>query len=157
MSKKAKGVATTTEDATVVDSVVDRVLGRSVASVSSPTHALSVFQQLVTTYEEVYRIDETEKTKRRDIERQRQVALAQIHAQKEFLLKYLTFAFAERKENFRQVFKVVDAAISKRDNEQLALGLRAMTELAASNPFGPLIEVQKTRKALEDGGQVWEF
>jgi hypothetical protein len=140
-----------------IDGLINGALGRSIPSGGSPDQAFSMLNNLIKTYEEVHRIDETEKTKRQDIERQRQVALAQISAQKEILLTFLNHSFVERRLNFVQVFKIMDDALVKRDNEQLALGLKSMTELAATSPFGPLKEILSTRKALENKSQEWEF
>ena len=140
------------------DSSIDNLCNGAIErSLSSPTQAISVLQTLIKTYEEVHRIDESEKTKRKDIERQRQVALAQIGAQKDILIKYLNCSFSERKRVFNKIFRVVDDAISKRDNEQLALGLKTMNEIAASSPFGPLKEIMSTKKALEQKGHQWDF
>lgn len=141
-----------------VDGFVDKLLSDTVGStLKSPTQALELLNTIINAYTEVERITETEKTKRYAIEQQSKVALAKIDAQKAVLMQYIEYTFAERKNIFDKLFNVVDDAIKKGDNQQLALGLKNMTDLATSNPFKDLISVEKVGNALEDKNHEWDF
>lgn len=141
-----------------VDGFVDKLLSDTVGStLKSPTQALELLNTIINAYTKVERITETEKTKRYAIEQQSKVALAKIDAQKAVLMQYIEYTFAERKNIFDKLFNVVDDAIKKGDNQQLALGLKNMTDLATSNPFKDLISVEKVGNALEDKNHEWDF
>lgn len=63
-------------------------------------------------------------------------------------------AFSVRLKFFQKMFELIDSAIVTNNNEQLALVLNAMTDLAKSNPLSNLNSV---RAALNDPNYVWEF
>ena len=52
------------------------------------------------------------------------------------------------------MFELIGRATSSNNNEQLALALNAMTDLAKSNPLSDLKSVSA---ALNDPNHVWEF
>ncbi len=60
-------------------------------------------------------------------------------------------------ENFRAYFAVVDQAIASGDNNQLALALNSITEVAKSSPFKDLANLASFQAALDDPKHVWEF
>lgn len=114
-------------------------------------------QQIVSAYTEYKIIAEQEQTKRQDIEAWEKVAIAKIHAQRDLLIAYLNRSFDERAENFRALFNVVDRAMAAGNNEQLALTLHSITELAKSSPFKELANLAFVRAALDDPDHEWEF
>ena len=114
-------------------------------------------QQMVSAYTEYLTIAEQEKTKRRDIEAWEKEAITRINAQRDLVITYLDRSFDERAENFRALFGVVDNALSEGDNEQLALALNSITEIAKSSPFKDLANLSNVRAALNDPNHVWEF
>ncbi len=113
-------------------------------------------EQMVSAYTEYLAIAEQEKTKRRDIEAWEKEAITRINAQRD-LITYLDRSFDERAENFRSLFGVVDDAISEGDNQQLALALNSITEIAKSSPFKDLANLNNVRAALNNPEHVWEF
>jgi len=114
-------------------------------------------QQIVSAYTEYKIIAEQEQTKRREIEAWEKVTIAKINAQRDLLMAYLSRSFDERAENFRALFGVVDQAIAADNNDQLALALHSITELAKSSPFKELANLASVRAALDDPDHEWEF
>ena len=114
-------------------------------------------QQMVSAYTEYKIIAEQEQTKRCEIEAWEKEAIAKINAQRDLLMAYLDRSFDERAENFRALFNVVDKAMSSGNNDQLALALNSITEIAKSNPFKELANLASVRAALDDPDHEWTF
>jgi ribonucleotide reductase alpha subunit len=114
-------------------------------------------QQIVSAYTEYKIIAEQEQTKRREIEAWEKATIAKINAQRDLLMAYLNRSFDERAENFGHLFCVVDRAIAADNNDQLALALHSITELAKSSPFKELANLASIRAALDDPDHEWEF
>ncbi|AFY32393.1 hypothetical protein [Calothrix sp. PCC 7507] len=72
-------------------------------------------------------------------------------------MAYLDQSFDERAKNFRALFAVVDSAIASGNNEQLALTLNSITEIAKSSPFKELANLATVRAALDDPNHEWTF
>jgi ribonucleotide reductase alpha subunit len=114
-------------------------------------------QQMVSTYTDYLKVAEQEKTKRREIEAWEKETITKINAQRELLMAYLDRSFDERAENFRALFAVVDNAIASGNNDQLALTLNSITEIAKSSPFKDLANLASVRSALDDPNHEWTF
>ena len=132
---------------------VGAMFNHSVGSIN-PTEC---FQQMVLAYTEYMQIAEQEQTKRRQIQAYEQVTIAKINAQRDLLMVYLDRSFDERAENFRSLFCVVERAIAAGNNEQLALALNSITEIAKSSPFKELANLTSVRAALDDPDHEWAF
>ena len=130
------------------------VLAQGAAAFTSPTDCL---KEIVSAYTEYKTIAQQEQTKRRGIEAWEKVTVANINAQRDFLMAYLDRSFDERAENFRALFSVVDQAIASGNNDQLALTLNSLTEVAKSSPFKDLANLASFQAALDDPNHVWEF
>ncbi|MEH2457957.1 hypothetical protein [Nostoc sp.] len=114
-------------------------------------------QQIVSTYTDYLKVAEQEQTKRREIEAWEKETITKINAQRELLMAYLDRSFDERAENFRALFAVVDNAIASGNNDQLALTLNSITEIAKSSPFKDLANLASVRAALDDPDHEWTF
>ncbi len=112
---------------------------------------------LSSAYTEYKIIAEQEQTKRREIEAWEKETITKINAQRELLMAYLDSSFDERAENFRALFAVVDNAIASGNNDQLALTLNSITEIAKSSPFKDLANLASVRAALDDPDHEWTF
>ncbi|MEH1776227.1 MAG: hypothetical protein V7K64_18530 [Nostoc sp.] len=112
---------------------------------------------MVSAYTEYKIIAEQEQTKRREIEAWENETITKINAQRELLMAYLDRSFDERAENFRALFAVVDNAIASGNNDQLALTLNSITEIAKSSPFKDLANLASVRAALDDPDHEWTF
>ena len=114
-------------------------------------------QQMVSAYTEYMKVAQQEQTKRREIDTWEQTTIAKISAQRNLLMAYLDRSFDERAENFRSLFCVVDQALTAGNNEQLALALNSITEIAKSSPFKDLANLASVRAALDDPDHEWTF
>jgi len=115
------------------------------------------FQQLISAYTDYLKIAEQEQTKRCEIKAREKERLAEINCQREFLIRYLEQSFDERAKNFCSLFAIVDSAITSGNNEQLALTLNSITEIAKSSPFKELANLADVRAALDDPNHEWTF
>jgi flagellin-specific chaperone FliS len=123
-------------------------------SIVSPTECLN---KIVDGCSEYLKVAEQEKTKRKNIDRWEKESLAKIQAQRDLLMEYLNRSFDERSENFRSLFGIIDQAIISGNNEQLAIALNTMTEIAKSSPFKELSNLSSVRQALNDSEHEWKF
>ena len=114
-------------------------------------------QQMVSAYTEYMKVAQQEQTKRREIDTWEQTTIAKISAQRNLLMAYLDRSFDERAENFRALFGVVDQAIAAGNNDQLALTLHSITEIAKSSPFKELANLASVRAALDNPDYEWTF
>jgi DNA polymerase III alpha subunit (gram-positive type) len=114
-------------------------------------------EKMVIAYTDYLTIAEQEKTKRREIDAWEKETITKINAQRDLLMAYLERSFDERAENFRYLFTVVDGAIASGNNEQLALALNSITDIAKSSPFKDLANLASVRAALKDPNHEWEF
>ncbi|MFW1956363.1 hypothetical protein ACG91D_12360 [Acinetobacter guillouiae] len=124
---------------------------------ANPKEALEAVNNFVSMAGEVAKFTEVQKTTRKQIEAERDIAVNSIQAQKNIILVYLEKSFDERKENFERLFSIVDDAITKNNKEQLALGLNSINQLANSSPFKALTSVETTQAALMDKDHTWDF
>lgn len=129
-------------------------VSRGISKITSPAECL---QELVSAYTEYKMVAEQEQTKRREIDAWEKTTIAQIKAQSDWMMDYLDRSFDERAENFRDLFSVVDSAIASGNNEQLALALHSITEIAKSSPFQDLANLASVKAALNDPDHEWVF
>ncbi len=125
--------------------------------VNEPINPAECLQQMVLAYTDYLKIAEYEQTKRRQIDAWENETITKINAQRELLMAYLNRSFDERAENFRSLFAVVDSAIASGNNDQLALTLNSITEIAKSSPFKDLANLASVRAALDDPDHEWTF
>jgi len=130
------------------------IRAKGVAAWVNPVQCLN---DIVQAWSEYQKIAAAEKTKRRDIEAWEKATLAEINAKRDLLMAYLEGSFDERARVFQSLFQGVDQAIASGNNEQLALELNAIVELAKSNPFEQLANLSKVKAALNDPDHVWEL
>lgn len=137
-----------------VKKVPVEVLTQGVAKFLSPAECI---QQIVSAYTEYKVIAEQEQTKRQSIEAWEKVTVTKINAQRDWLIAYLDRSFDERSENFRALFAVVEQAIASGNNDQLALALTSITEMAKSSPFKDIANLASFQAALDDPNHEWKF
>lgn len=133
---------------------VDRLAAHAVMS---PADVVSVVQDIVLMAGEVRKFEEVQVTQRLGIAAERDVAIANIRAQREVLQDYLARSFDERADNFQRLFDVVDTALDTNNMQALAMGLDSVVKLAASSPFKDLRSVEETAAALTDPDHEWDF
>jgi hypothetical protein len=113
-----------------------------------------LLQTLLIQAGEVAKYTEVQKTARKGIEAERDVAVKRIDSQKEILLAYLEKTFDERKENFSKLFDVIDHSIESGNMDELAMALDGVIRLAETSPFKDLRSVQG---GLEDPNMEWDI
>ena len=123
----------------------------------TPGSAAECFRDVVEAYTEYKIVAEQEQTKRRGIEAWEKATIADIQAKRDALIEYLECSFDERAKNFKFLFEKVDEAIAIDDNNQLALAITSITEIAKSSPFKDLADLTSVRAALDDPDHEWEF
>ena len=123
----------------------------------NPGSAAECFRDVVEAYTEYKIVAEQEHTKRRGIEAWEKATIADIQAKRDALIEYLEGSFDERANNFKFLFEKVDEAIAIGDNNQLALAMTSITEIAKSSPFKDLANLTSVRTALDDPDYEWEF
>jgi hypothetical protein len=123
----------------------------------NPGSAAECFRDVVEAYTEYKIVAEQEHTKRRGIEAWEKATIADIQAKRDALINYLECSFDEPAKNFHFMFKKVDEAIAIGDNNQLALALTSITEIAKSSPFKDIADLTSVRAALDDPDHEWEF
>ena len=72
---------------------------------------------------------------------------------RDILKQYLEKSFDERSAIFMKQFEVVDQALAKGDNTMLSARLTAINELAASNPFKALADINSVQQMLTDDSE----
>ena len=123
----------------------------------NPIEAALVLKELVNMAGEVSKFTEVQKTKRKEIEAERDKYISKINTQKEVMILYLEKTFDERKDNFNKLFQVVDHALATNNTQALTKGLDSINQLASSSPFKDLSNIESTQKALEDKGHIWDI
>ncbi len=123
----------------------------------NPGSAAECFRDVIEAYTEYKIVAEQEHTKRRGIEAWEKATIADIQAKRDALIEYLECSFDERAKNFKFLFEKVDEAIAIGDNNQLALAMTSITEIAKSSPFKDLANLTSVRTALDDPDYEWEF
>ena len=129
----------------------------SVEILGAGADASQCLRAVVEAYTEYKTVAEEERTKRRGIEAWEKATIAQIKAQRDFLIDYLNRSFDERSENFAALFGIVDQAMADGNNAQLGAALHSITELAKSSPFKDLADLASVRAALDDPDHEWTF
>ena len=109
--------------------------------------AESAFSQLITAYKECKTVHEIEVTKREYISAQRDIALAQIQAQRDILEKYLIQTFSERSKVIGELFRALDRGIDAGDTNLINM---VMQGIVATVQVSPLQGVNEFMRQVED-------
>lgn len=91
------------------------------------------------------------------IEAWEKATIADIKAKRDDLINYLECSFDQRAKNFNFLFKKVHEAIAIGDNNQLALAMTSITEIAKSSLFKDIADLTSVRAALDDPDHEGEF
>ncbi|WP_206428206.1 hypothetical protein [Amniculibacterium aquaticum] len=129
----------------------------TIGAARNPAEAAMVLKELITMAGEVSKFTEVQKTKRKEIEAERDKYVTKINAQKAIMIAYLEKSFDERKANFEKLFAIVDHAIVNNNMQQLAMGLESINNLAVSSPFKDLASIENTQNALNDKDHIWDI
>lgn len=103
---------------------------------------------------EFARSHDAEVTKRHAADLEREVALERIRAQQGVVLEYLRASFAEREQNFAELFERLDASLAN-DGAQVEVLLGAIVTLAKSTPLAGIADLEAARAAWADPEVEW--
>ena len=113
----------------------DVVKTSPIKALKSPANTIEGLKIFVEAFKENHKVTEEEKTKRKAIKAQREVALENIKAQRDFLKEFMEKSFKERKENFDELFKALDKSLETNDYESLSMVLGSIVKLAETSPL----------------------
>lgn len=139
------------------DEYVDYELIDSTLDFVENPDVTNVFKNIYNNTLESIKFCEEQRTERARIKADSEQKIEQLHAQRDFLLKYLDRTFDERKNQFDNYFRALDKAIEANNPQMMALCLNNISTLALSCPFRPLIEAQKQYSELAAGNGILDF
>lgn len=114
-----------------------------------PSMLLQGLNEVVDSYQN-YKITESiEKTKRAQIEAEKEIFIEKIHAQRDIMLSALDKTFEERRINFKAMFVNLDKAIESNNDVLANQLLGSIVELAKETPFK---DIQRTISDFHDPG-----
>jgi vacuolar-type H+-ATPase subunit I/STV1 len=100
---------------------------------------------------------EAEQTERTRIDRKARLQIELIRERRELMVKFLDEAFAERRQNFRDLFQRLDLALERDSLEETTAVLGAIVDLAKSSPFEALRDAATAHAVLLDKSVTWEL
>jgi len=115
-----------------------------IAEINPIQNAISGLEKLVNAWQENNRITNIEKTKRKNIEAQKEVILEKIKQDAKILRKYMNKAFDEREKNFDKLFDTLDNALEKNNIEAMGIVASKIVEIAKVSPL------YETKKLIDD-------
>lgn len=113
-----------------------------------PTTAPIPHTQVVTSLQSLYQsfntyrsLREQEKTKRVAIEQEAKVAIEHIRAETEVIKDYFEKTYKERRQNFDQLFALLDKALDKGDEAAMQATLSGIIEITRQSPLRDAVNV----------------
>ncbi len=161
--RRDNGVVVVTEETTeeqdkaFIDSLMKVKAPKAATPLQTGQAALEAVNSLWTMSNEVMKFTEVQKTKRTQINAEKEVALARIEATSKLLEDYLQKTHDERSEIFKKQFEVIDHALKSGNVQELALTLNAMNDLAKSSPFKNLADVGQVQNLLQAEDTEFDF
>lgn len=126
-------------------------------SALSALDGFKALNQIVEAGRECIQIHEVESTKRARIGAYEQTEVARIKAAESVLKDYFTQAFAERRQNFDELFARLDRALDEGNSAAIGAVLQSVVDVARSSPLADLGDLSQIRAALDDPNQVWDL
>ncbi|MGD9889069.1 MAG: hypothetical protein AB7S56_07375 [Halothiobacillaceae bacterium] len=102
---------------------------------SSPTFALQAFNSLVEAHNSYRVVREQEITKRQQIAAWETVQVTAIREHASIIRDYLDKSFAERRENFKQFFTLLDKGIESGNDQAIQAALSGIIETTRQSPL----------------------
>lgn len=100
---------------------------------------------------------EAEQTEQTRIDRRARVQIELIRERRELMVTFLNKTFAERRQNFQELFQRLDVALERDHLEGTKEVLAAITDLAKSSPFEALRDAASAHEGLKDKCVVWDL
>ncbi|HES75546.1 MAG TPA: hypothetical protein ENO09_00910 [bacterium] len=102
---------------------------------SSPAFALQAFNSLVEAHNSYRVVREQEITKRQQIAAWEKTQITAIREQASIIHDYLDKSFAERRENFSQLFTLLDKGIESGNDQAIQAALTGIIETTRQSPL----------------------
>lgn len=128
-----------------------------VAGVVGQADALAALNNVVEAGREYLRLHEEETTKRARLDAYRTVETERVRAAERVLTDYFNHVFAERADNFQQMWSRLDEAAEKGDDDTVRNMLGGIVQLAQASPLSGLADLPALRAAFDDPNTVWEL
>jgi len=100
---------------------------------------------------------EEQRTERTRITETARVQIEEIRARRDVMINFMDQTFAERRQNFRDLFERLDRAIESNNPENTRAVLDAIVDVAKTSPFAALRDAVSAQAALKDKNITWEF
>lgn len=131
-------------------------IGGVVAKVSA-AGGFAALKQIVETTHECVVVTQTESTKRATIRAFEKTEIARIKAAEKVLKNYFEQVFAERRNNFEELFSRLDQALDSGNGEVINAVVRGIVDIARTSPLADLGDLSQIRAALDDPDHVFEL
>lgn len=126
------------------------VLAPGVARVPvDPTVFIEGLNRLTTSVTDYLTVAQQESTKRAAIAAHRDVALAEISAQRENISELMRFTFQERAAVIERHFAALDQALAAGDASLAQSALQGMVQIVQSSPFKSIQEMQSAMQSKD--------
>ena len=119
--------------------------------------ALAALNNVVEASREYLRLREEHETKRAQIDAYRTLESERIRAAERVLTDYFKHVFAEREDNFDEMWSRLDDAAKAGDDETVRTMLGGIVQLAQTSPLSGLADLPALRAAFDDPNTVWEL
>lgn len=123
----------------------------------SNANAFAALDSIVSAANDFITLRETERSHREEMSAYRALETERIKAAETVLTDYFSKVFAERNQNFADLWARLDEAARKGDTSTVAQLMHGIVDLAKSSPLADLGELPKLRAALDDPDHVWQF
>ncbi len=151
MTEPAKGAKPKT--ASEVIGAGAQVVGAGAGQID-PLQALN---NVVEAGREYLTLRENQKTKREEIQAYRVLESERIRAAERVLSDYFRQVFAERAQNFDQLWRRLDEAAEQGQDSRVSETLLAIVSLAQKSPLAELGDLKQLRAALDDPDHKFEL
>ena len=130
-----------------------QVVGASAGQID-PLQALN---NVVEAGREYLTLRENQKTKREEIQAYRVLESERIRAAERVLSDYFRQVFAERGQNFDELWRRLDEAAEQGQDSRVSETLLAIVSLAQKSPLADLGDLKQLRAALDDPDHKFEL
>jgi hypothetical protein len=130
---------------------------KAVGSAVGQADALAALNNVVEAGREYLRLREEETTKRARLNTYRTLETERVRAAERKLTEYFDLVFAERADNFQEMWSRLDEAAEKGDDDTVRNMLGGIVQLAQASPLSGLADLPALRAAFDDPNTGWDL
>jgi hypothetical protein len=138
--------------------------GRPAGNAEAAIRGAKAATELVREVADIFRICadcvkeiEEQRTERTRITETARVQIEEIRARRDVMISFMAQTFAERSQEFRDLFQRLDRAMESNNPENTRAVLDAIVDVAKTSPFAALRDAVSAQAALKDKNITWEF